>query len=387
MKSFRDFFWFCSGVNRSILMRCPSESEKYAGIGATVFFTGVLASLSAGYALFTVFENIWIAAFFGLVWGMMIFNLDRYIVSSLVKTGKFWSEFKMVLPRLGLAVLLAVVISKPLELKIFEKEINRKLDVRKSEEMIRTREAIRKGLPEFAETEGKIAALKQEIADKTRFRDEKQQEYDFERFGTKTTGTTGIAGIGTNARKKEQQLNDAQRDLTETETRVHGQIAVLENQILELRKKEDQVVVQQKVSIDHYDGFAARIEALGALTAESNAMYLANIFLVLLFIAIEIAPIFVKFISSRGPYDELLEAHEQELKIYKEEKVAKNRQRSEARLLRFADEEKYQTEEKVSRAQRIRRKFAAAEDELLDETIQHWKEEEKDKLGRTSLRW
>lgn len=387
MNSVRNFFWFCSGANRSLLMRCPSDSEKYAGIGATVFFTGLFASLSAGYALFTIFDNVWIAGFFGLIWGTMIFNLDRYIVSSMTKRDRFWQEFRLLLPRLGLAVLLALVISKPLELKIFEKEINRKLDVKKSEEVVIAREAIRKGLPEYNEIENKIAALKAEIAAKAAFRDKKQEEYDFERFGTKTSGTTGIAGIGTNARKKEQQLNEAQEDLRQTEERVNQQISQLEQQIVDVRKKGDREFETQKTTIDQYDGLAARIDALSVLTAESRAMHYANLFLILLFIAIEIAPIFVKFISSKGPYDELLEAHEKEIKVYKEERVTKTVQSSEARLLRFTDTEKIQNEEQVARSQKIRRKFGDAEDELLDETIRHWKEEEKEKMNRTSFGW
>ncbi len=387
MNFLRDFFWFCSGANRALLARCPSESEKYAGIGATVFFTGLFASLSAGYALFTVFGNVWTAGFFGLIWGTMIFNLDRYIVASMVKRERFWQELKLLLPRLGLAVLLALVISKPLELKIFEKEINRKLDVKKSEEVVIARESIRKGHPEYDETERKITMLKEEVAAKEAFRNKKQEEYDFERFGTKTPGTTGIAGIGTNARKKEQQLNEAQEDLRQTEERINLRILELEQQLLEIRKKGDLEFEAQKATIDLYDGLAARIDALSVLTAESRAMQYANLFLILLFIAIEIAPIFVKFISSKGPYDELLEAHEKEIKIYKEERLSKTVQSSEARLLRFTDTEKLQNEEKVARSQRIRKKFDDAEDELLDETIRHWKEEEKEKMNRTSFGW
>lgn len=387
MNSVRIFFWFCSGANHSLLKRCPTEAEKYAGIGATVFFTGVFAALSAGYALYTVFDNAWIAAFFGLLWGAMIFNLDRYIVGSMVKKDKFWPEFKLVLPRLALAILLALVISKPLELKIFEKEINRKLDIKKTEQVILAKEAIRKGQPEFNEVETKIEALKQEMTDKRTFRDQKQEEYDFERFGTKTNGTTGIVGIGTNARKKEQQLNEAQADLTQTEARVQTQIAELEKQILNFRQKGDVEFESQKKTIDTYDGLAARMDALSVLTAESQAMHYANLFLILLFIAIEIAPIFVKFITARGPYDELLEAHEKELRLYKEERVTKSTLSSDGRLLRFTDHEKLQNEEKVARDQRIRGKFAEAEDALLDETVRHWKEEEIEKLNRTDLRW
>jgi hypothetical protein len=55
----------------------------------------------------------------------------------------------------------------------------------------------------------------------------------------------------------------------------------------------------------------------------------------LLFIAIETAPIFVKLISARGPYDELLELHEDQVKLYKNEKWHRASGESEARLSYF----------------------------------------------------
>jgi hypothetical protein len=57
----------------------------------------------------------------------MIFNLDRYIVLSMKSFGKWWRDWLVALPRIALAVLLALVISKPLEMKIFEKEIKAEL--------------------------------------------------------------------------------------------------------------------------------------------------------------------------------------------------------------------------------------------------------------------
>ena len=70
-------------------MECPqSEHNKYVGIGATVFFTGVLATISGGYALFSVFKSVYPAIAFGIIWGMVIFNLDRFIVSTLSAAGE-----------------------------------------------------------------------------------------------------------------------------------------------------------------------------------------------------------------------------------------------------------------------------------------------------------
>ena len=121
----KKFFLLCSGSDKQIIESCSDgEQNKYAGIGATVFFTAVMAFIAGSYALYTVFDNIYTALFFGLVWGLLIFNLDRFIVSTIRKRDKFGSEFLQATPRIILAVIIAIVISKPLEIKIFEKEIN-----------------------------------------------------------------------------------------------------------------------------------------------------------------------------------------------------------------------------------------------------------------------
>jgi hypothetical protein len=331
------FFWFCSGANFPILKRTLTESNKYIGIGATVFFTGVLAAIAAGYALFTVFESIWPALFFGLLWGMMIFNLDRFIVSSMRKKEDVWAEWKLAIPRLVLAVLLALVISKPLELKMFEREINRKLDEKKTEFIITSKLNLAKGFPEIQTLEVKKDSLKAELAKSESFRDQVQDEYDAERFGEKTSGTSGILGLGTNANKKEQQLDAAQVALVELRKRNQIRIDTLDSQIRDFSQLRQLEFEKQQAGIDSFGGLAARMDALDLLTKESAAMALANVFIMLLFIAIETAPIFVKLISPRGPYDDLLELAEDKVKLFKGEKWVKAKGESEARVSYFQD--------------------------------------------------
>lgn len=380
MNNLKNFFWFCSGANQNLLKRCPTESSKYVGIGATVFFTGVLAAISAGYALYTVFESFWGSFFFGLVWGGMIFNLDRFIVCSMKKRGDFWQEFKVAIPRLFLAVLLALVISKPLELKIFEKEINRKIDSKKSEETIKAKTAINNGFPEITELEKKIGALKSEIVNKETYRNQKQQEYDFERFGKKTAGTTGIPGIGTNALKKEIQLNEAETDLKQTVIRKQPKIDQYEVDIKQLYLSRDNEFSNQKPNIDKYDGLAARIDALGVLSSESSAMNFANIFLILLFIAIETSPIFVKLISAKGPFDDLLEKHEHSIENFKIEQMSKLNQKTNERLEIVIQSGNNAVREELKGSRNLMKRIIDAETELAQEMINQWKEDEMGKI-------
>ena len=329
------FFWFCSGANFPILQKVPTESNKYLGIGATVFFTGVFAALAGFYALYTVFQSWAIALFFALLWGAMIFNLDRFIVSSMRKKEQGWAEWKLALPRLALALLLAVVISKPLELKLFEREINRKLDEQKVEFIKQSKDSLAKGFPEIQALETEKEAIKVEVNQARAYRDKLQREYDAERFGEKTASTSGVVGLGTNAKKKEQQLDAAQEDLKALSIRNETRIQELEAQIEAFRAKRQLEFEKQVPGIDGFDGFAARMDGLAKLTEESEAMATAELFLILLFIAIETAPIFVKLISSRGPYDELLELHEDQVKLYTNEKWQRASGESEARLNYF----------------------------------------------------
>lgn len=306
MKTVQNFFLFCSGVEHSILDKCPSDRNKYMGIGATVFFTGVLAFFSSGYALYTIFESWWAAAAFGLVWGLMIFNLDRYIVMSMKSYGKWWRDWVVALPRLGLAVLLALVISKPLEMKIFEKEIQAELVsmeqevFKQQEDKVKTRYQA-----QIAEQRAQIAVLKAEIATKTEARDALVKQAVQEADGT---GGSGQKNLGPIYRAKKAEADKAEAELA---------AALASNQPLILEK--EQTIKNLELSIQteiaglqrsRYDGLAARMEALGRLTTHSEAILWASLFITLLFIAIETAPIFVKLISYRSPYDYLLHEHE-----------------------------------------------------------------------------
>jgi hypothetical protein len=121
------FLWNCSGADSELLAQCPTEWSKYAGIGAVVMFTAFLAAFSGGYAFYAIFrmsdQAVFYALFFGLIWGLIIFNLDRFIVATIRKQGDTGMEIKQVAPRILLAIFLSIVISKPLELRIFENRI------------------------------------------------------------------------------------------------------------------------------------------------------------------------------------------------------------------------------------------------------------------------
>lgn len=319
MKKITSFFLVCSGADSSMLEKCRTETSKYAGMGATVFFTGVFAALAAGYALYTVFDNAWVAALFGIVWGLMIFNLDRYIVSSMRKEGNFKREFITATPRIILAVIISIVIAKPLELKIFEKEINPELVVMEQEAYARQEHLLQtRFLPQRDSMKAEISVLQQAIADKAAQRDELARIAQEEADGT---GGSRRRNLGPIYKVKKADADKADAELHELTTQNEARIMVIEKAIA--RQDEQMQKEMGAMEKSKLDGPAARMEALSRLTAQSSAIWWANWFVIILFIAIETAPVFVKLISPKGPYDNLLKIEEHQFASREIEEMAK----------------------------------------------------------------
>lgn len=368
MTRLKKFFLFCSGVDHSILDKCPTDTNKYAGIGATVFFTGVLAFFSSGYALYTVFDSYVMAILFGMVWGLMIFNLDRYIVMSMKSYGQWWRDLIVAAPRLAMAVLLAMVISKPLELKIFEKEINSELLSMEQEVFKQQEDKVKERFDaQVADQRDQIAKLKAEIVAKTAARDTLARIAQMEADGT---GGSGKKNLGPIYRAKKADADKAQAELDSL---------IVSN--LPLIKEKEKALTSMDTTIqasiagldrEKYDGMAARMEALGRLTEGSKPIFYASIFILLLFISIETAPIFVKLISYRSPYDYVIHELEHVYAMDNLEHVSLRANETNAKV-------KYDTE--VNRHLVVAR--IAAEKELID----HKLKEKLEDLKRRPFDW
>ena len=127
----KTFLIYCSGANKEILNECPSEITKFSCIGGTVLFTSIFAFIASSYAFYSTFSeydnSLYYSYLFGVLWALMIFNLDRYILCSIKKSQNKIYEFFLVLPRLFIAVLIAITIAKPLEIKLLENKIIRQI--------------------------------------------------------------------------------------------------------------------------------------------------------------------------------------------------------------------------------------------------------------------
>ena len=312
------FFILCSGADAELLNTCSKgEQNKYAGIGATVFFTAVMAFIASSYALFTVFDNVYNAVFFGLIWGLLIFNLDRFIVSTIKKRNSFSQEFFQATPRILLAIIIAIVISKPLEMKIFEKEINQVLLEQKNELTLANKDQLAlQYTPKVEQLNQEINALKSEIVTKE---SETNTLYDVYINEAEGTAGTKLLGKGPVYAEKREKHDAALAELNTLKTTNSEKIIGIETQIAALDTEYAEVVKNSQPIIDGFDGLMARITALDELP------WLPSFFIFLLFLAIETSPIIAKLLAPKGEYDIKLEEEESILSSWVAQKVAQRK--------------------------------------------------------------
>jgi hypothetical protein len=350
LKYIHSFFIYCAGSNFSLILKSPTEIPKHVGIGGVIFFTGLLAALSSGYAFYTIFDSTIFATIFGIIWGLMIFNLDRFIVASMRKFGGLWRQFFMSLPRILLAAVLGMVISKPLELKIFEKEIDKQLNVI----INRNKAKLQKEIKSRYDEQGQYYNKERDSIysnEKRLIAELNQATLDLEKeiVGTSTETTTGKKGFGSNAKRKEEikKLKQLAYDnfIKENKSKLDS---------LDLKVKVENEQFEQELKNtdpleDRYNGFAARMQALQELGNEYKILGIASLFISLLFILIEMSPVLVKLIMPKGPYDHLLELHEYQFKWKNDEDTQIKSTISNAKVDMLKDEIEYLTKKNRDR--------------------------------------
>ncbi|MGD1960258.1 MAG: DUF4407 domain-containing protein [Fulvivirga sp.] len=367
------FFIFCSAADQRLLMQCPSaERHKYASIGATVFFTGSLAALSGGYALYTVFNSVWAAVLLGIFWGVLIFNLDRFIVSTIKKGEWKYNQILQVIPRTLLAIFLAVVISKPLELKIFQQEINESLHYTGAKKL----EDINVLYDKKIEVQNsRIGSLREKTEERYATREKYFIKYKCECEGSCGTGEKGIGPLC--LINKEKYL-DADKDYQELKLKNQKLIDQIEQEITALKLEKE--TYKETLSSTFSNGLLAQLEALNTLPPGPS------IAIVLLLIFIEISPIFAKLLSPYGPYDHLLKTVEYDYEIEEISSINLRNQKLNNQLTLLASVEQQKVEQQVSNNKETMHLIEKAHQELIKEQLAIWVEDEKEKLREKAIR-
>lgn len=332
-----NFLCFCAGADTQILERCPhSERVKEQGIGGVVFATATLAFLSGSYAFYTVFSPkpgfavvnpepvLWYhqwgayagAVIFGIVWSLVIFNLDRFIVAAGGHgdgTDKItWGELGRAVPRILMAVVIGFVLAKPLEIRIMQTEVEAKLR-EEQDRYIQTLDAAT--LQRFEKRESELKAQRDKIAgeigaindQRKKYRDIAAQRSDD--VIKEQSGEAGSkAGVGERAKNADRLRQEAEAQAARYIEESKEELALLTQKMEVVQKDLQALNTEQQMEREKNkkdgakrDGLIVRIQIAHEIAP------VASWALTALLMVLEIAPIFFKMMLTFGPYDYFVE--------------------------------------------------------------------------------
>ena len=377
-----EFLWNFAGVNKPLLRQCPNEYSKYAGMGGTILCTAVMAMLSGAYAIYFVFENVYISIAFGIFWGILILNLDRYIVSTMYSDGKYsisWEEFRSAIPRLIIAIFIGVVIATPLEMKLFEERIDIEIAEMQTEIKLQQKD----------EVEALYAAEKAEIKQRIAEIEEKERKLENEikvysdsaanEWGG--NGLTKKSGKGSRTNyflEKEKEAKQALEQHKQTSKRTKDQLNIALAECEENTTNE----FLRNAALTQQSGFCQRYEAFSRIDDNNIELSIVIWFIRLLFIIIEVLPTFLRMMIARGTYDDLLQAESIYISKMANRRSEEVEEEYETEIAICTERNRVRLEAETKANEELYNAIAQAQSEVIAAAIEKWKKQELEKVEK-----
>lgn len=288
------FFSNAGGANKTILQKIaidhPSEVDRYVRSGTFVFLIAIYAFMVGAFAFSTITNNYFIIFGCGLFWAVYIFCLDRFLLSSMHKNK--W----VVLGRIILTVFISLVMTVPLELWIFDKEIAAQYQ----EQLLSDKQ----NLTLKANHTQEINALKAEITSmETKIKEQQEKCDKAEKQMLDEAENLSRPGKGPLYAEKLKAFERQKEELAELKDKYNPLISSKLNQITKL-EEDSQLAIDQNMQVkEQANGILARLETLHSLTQKHPTMLIASILLGLLLFFIDLSPMLIKLLSTNGHYD------------------------------------------------------------------------------------
>jgi hypothetical protein len=395
-----EFLWLCAGANRKLLRQCPTEHAKYAGIGGTIFFTAIMASLSGGYAIYKVFADelinevtglyeldyhaFYISLIFGAIWGLLIFNLDRFMVNTMYSDGTEKitpEEWRGAFPRLILAIFIGVVISTPIELRIFKDKIQAQLIIDQGKAQTDMMDNQKSIANQILALEAKKKSNNERL-DKKRF---EQKNIEDQAYKEATGhGLSGKAGIGNYTKQLQERAANLKREADTLEVETKRANAAVDIQLAPLYDQQHRHIANNETAAKSMKGFAAELNALNEITfKESSSLSLARILIMFLFVAIEIIPTLFKLMMIDGAYDGALKAEKHRMRLLADQRISDINDNINTEVQISTEKNKQRLEAEILANKELMEKIAKTQAELLNTAIEKWREEELAKINES----
>jgi Domain of unknown function (DUF4407) len=433
------FLVWLGGGDTDLLANMPEDRARFIQMALVLLTTAGIAAMSMMFALYNaVNASLLAAVILGLLWGGVIFNLDRFLVLSMRRTNSRWRLVGMALPRVALATVLALVISTPLVLRIFASDINAELvtlhqekarqlaaQVQKDaqgqraaqvQDQINADQAVLAGhlagpasSPQLQDAQAQVNQLQPKVASAQRALDIAAAAWQCELYGSGPgcEGASNLAGNGPIAQAKKaiyqqdlatysslnQQLRTAQAALSKAQNEVTKEAGIvlaqsqaearsslprLQAQLQALQSQIQKEIAAVSAVSNADTGILAQLQALSAISATSPSLAAARLTVLALFLLIEILPVTVRFLLNLGPetaYDSAVQLKEKQL-IH-------------IRQLRYDEErsvEKIRSQTRISLEKDIRESGESIDAgemvKILDKALQEWKQRNDSTVDR-----
>ena len=303
-------------------VRTLADRARYTSMGTIVVLTATAATASLTIALTLVFSgHSWLRFLpAGLLWGAIVFNIDRWIVSSLdygpltaaeetraTHRSRSMSKVVQFLVRLTMAALVGLVISEPIVLAIFGPEISQQLTAQ------HTTDTSKQAAQIYAAQQQQLVVLNRPVkaADDalkaaTTAADNAHKVYLCELTGKcdlPAGEITGVPGTGPQAAQDfaawQRALGQQQQD-----QQVADQASATERAAAAaLAKQTSAQIKAATVKVDADNGLLAREKALDTLSQQNPGFLLRRVMLWLALMFIDLAPVLLKTFSPATLYE------------------------------------------------------------------------------------
>lgn len=352
------------GADGGILDRVPGETPRFVQMFFVLAGTALVSAISMLFALTTgVQAVIWLAVPLAIVWALIIFNLDRFLTSTMTSTRNIWKLIGLAIPRVIMAAIIGFVVAEPLVLQIFHNDIAREVastnitQAQSDQDALETgpeKRALDAASDRVAELENQAATgivagtdsssatesaaqatvddLNAKITEQQAVIDQARILYQCELTGEgagTVPGCTGVNGEGASSDAAQAQLAQAQQTYdalasqlrTANEELAAAGTAAQENTTSSEAQNREEAQSKLPAARDTYDsalsaynaraesiasgnagaiGLLSQISGLNRLSEKEPTILWAHILIAALFFMIELLPVLVKVLTSHG---------------------------------------------------------------------------------------
>lgn len=341
-----------AGVKEDLLAWTPHETARYTALGGIVLSTAAVATVSMLFALQEVLGHfsVW-TLFVVLGWGLVVLNLDRWLVSS--ASGSQWhTRMAVFVPRLILAALFGLIIAEPIVLRVFQTAVEQHIQDGRTQQLVQLRDQLVRcnSVPGSTEApkadpagpachgrlltvSGNPDALASELSRLTTEADELQKTINNdtaqlstlndnaqkECAGGKGPGFTGQVGYGHQCLDRlgvasqfatTHPIEQRQTQLTKLHARITElveQLTTSQNSYHDALKRAIDANVQEQRTHQGPIGLLERFQALDELAGKNVFLSGARWTMTLFFIIIDCLPVLTKMMGGVTSYDKTID--------------------------------------------------------------------------------